>query len=57
MDELTRKLRIGIFGASGYGGSELLRLLLFHPHAEVVLATANEHAGKPSARCIAICWA
>jgi len=22
-------------------------LLLFHPHAEVVLATANEHAGKP----------
>ncbi|MCP9495080.1 MAG: N-acetyl-gamma-glutamyl-phosphate reductase [Pyrinomonadaceae bacterium MAG19_C2-C3] len=40
------KLRIGIFGASGYGGSELLRILLFHPQAEVVLATANEHAGK-----------
>ncbi len=41
------KVRIGIFGASGYGGSELLRFLLFHPHAEVVLVTANEHAGKP----------
>ncbi len=40
------KIRIGIFGASGYGGSELLRILLFHPQAEVVLATANEHAGK-----------
>jgi LysW-gamma-L-alpha-aminoadipyl-6-phosphate/LysW-L-glutamyl-5-phosphate reductase len=41
------KLRVGIFGGSGYGGSELLRVLLAHPHAEVALVTANEHAGKP----------
>ena len=41
------KLRIGIFGGSGYGGSELLRILLAHPHAEIALVTANEHAGKP----------
>ena len=40
------KIRIGIFGGSGYGGSELLRILLFHPNAEIVFATANEHAGK-----------
>jgi N-acetyl-gamma-glutamyl-phosphate reductase len=40
------KLKIGIFGGSGYGGSELLRILLAHPHADVVLVTANEHAGK-----------
>ena len=40
------KLRVGIFGGSGYGGAELLRVLLFHPRAEVVLVTANEHAGK-----------
>ncbi len=40
------QIRIGIFGGSGYGGSELLRILLFHPRAEVVLVTANEHAGK-----------
>ncbi|MDQ3252756.1 MAG: N-acetyl-gamma-glutamyl-phosphate reductase, partial [Acidobacteriota bacterium] len=40
------KLRVGIFGGSGYGGAELLRILLFHPHAEVTLVTANEHAGK-----------
>jgi N-acetyl-gamma-glutamyl-phosphate reductase common form len=40
------KIRIGIFGGSGYGGSELLRLLLFHPQAEVVFVTANEQAGK-----------
>ena len=40
------KIRIGIYGGSGYGGAELLRILLFHPHAEVVFVTANEHAGK-----------
>jgi N-acetyl-gamma-glutamyl-phosphate reductase len=41
-----RKIRIAIFGGSGYGGSELLRILLFHPNAEIVLVTANEHAGR-----------
>jgi N-acetyl-gamma-glutamyl-phosphate reductase len=40
------KIRIGIYGGSGYGGSELLRILLFHPNAEIILVTANEHAGK-----------
>ncbi|MDQ3819534.1 MAG: N-acetyl-gamma-glutamyl-phosphate reductase, partial [Acidobacteriota bacterium] len=40
------KLKVGIFGGSGYGGSELLRLLLMHPQAEVALVTANEQAGK-----------
>jgi N-acetyl-gamma-glutamyl-phosphate reductase common form len=41
-----KRLRVGIFGGSGYGGAELLRLLLFHPHVDVALVTANEHAGK-----------
>src|SRR5215475_12302918 len=40
------KIRVAIFGGSGYGGSELLRILLFHPNAEIKLVTANEHAGK-----------
>jgi N-acetyl-gamma-glutamyl-phosphate reductase len=40
------KLKIAIFGGSGYGGSELLRILLLHPQAEIKLVTANEHAGK-----------
>ena len=41
------KIRVGIFGGSGYGGSELLRILLFHPNVELVFVTANEQAGKP----------
>lgn len=43
---IREKIKIAIFGGSGYGGSELLRILLFHPNAEIVFITANEHAGK-----------
>jgi N-acetyl-gamma-glutamyl-phosphate reductase len=43
---MGNKIRIGIFGGSGYGGSELLRILLFHPEVDLVFVTANEHAGK-----------
>jgi N-acetyl-gamma-glutamyl-phosphate reductase len=39
-------IKIGIFGGSGYGGSELLRILLQHPDADIQFVTANEHAGK-----------
>ena len=42
----TQKIRAAIFGGSGYGGSELLRILLFHPNVEIELVTANEHAGE-----------
>ncbi len=40
------KFKIAIFGGSGYGGSELLRILLLPPNAEINFVTANEHAGK-----------
>ena len=43
---MNDKIKIAIFGGSGYGGSELLRILLFHPNVEITLVTANEHAGK-----------
>jgi N-acetyl-gamma-glutamyl-phosphate/LysW-gamma-L-alpha-aminoadipyl-6-phosphate reductase len=39
-------IKVGILGGSGYGGSELVRLLLFHPRVQLELVTANEHAGK-----------
>jgi N-acetyl-gamma-glutamyl-phosphate reductase len=41
--------RIGIVGASGYAGAELLRLCLGHPELEVVWATAETQAGTPVA--------
>jgi N-acetyl-gamma-glutamyl-phosphate reductase len=41
--------RVGIIGASGYTGAELLRLVAGHPDLEVVVATADTHAGTPVA--------
>lgn len=41
-----KPIKAAIFGGSGYGGSELLRILLFHPDVEIAFVTANEHAGK-----------
>ena len=40
-------LKIGIYGASGYTGQELLRLLLRHPEAEVVALTSRRFKGLP----------
>src|SRR5580658_1506116 len=39
-------MKAGILGASGYTGSELLRLLAGHPEFEVAVATAHTHAGE-----------
>ena len=39
-------MKIGILGASGYTGVELLRLLAAHPVLEVATATAHSHAGR-----------
>ena len=39
-------MKAGILGASGYTGSELLRLLAGHPGFEVAVATAHSHAGE-----------
>jgi N-acetyl-gamma-glutamyl-phosphate reductase len=44
------KIRIGILGASGYTGAELLRLLVRHPNAEIRLLTGERSAGKPIAQ-------
>ena len=41
------KIKVGIIGAAGYTGGELLRLLLNHPFAEPVFAHSNSLAGKP----------
>lgn len=43
------KARIAVLGASGYTGSELVRLLLRHPRAELVALTADRKAGQTMA--------
>ena len=43
---IMRLSRIGIIGASGYTGAELLRLAAQHPDLEVVVATATPRPGR-----------
>jgi len=46
MGDLER-LPVGIVGASGYGGVQLVRLLMDHPGVEIVYLGGNSSAGKP----------
>ena len=39
-------MKIGVIGASGYAGGELLRLLAGHPEFEVCTVTAHSNAGE-----------
>lgn len=40
------RMRVGVVGASGYTGAELLRLCAGHPELDVVVATAASRAGE-----------
>lgn len=42
-------IRVGIVGASGYTGAELMRLLAGHPNLDVAFATGASQAGTPVA--------
>jgi N-acetyl-gamma-glutamyl-phosphate reductase len=46
---MAEKLRAAIFGASGYTGAELVRLLLQHPEVELTSLTADRKAGQTMA--------
>ena len=44
---MKRMIKVGILGAAGYTGGELIRLLLNHPEAEIVFANSESNAGNP----------
>ena len=39
-------IKVGVIGAGGYTGGELLRLLAFHPKVVIAFAQSNSQAGK-----------
>jgi N-acetyl-gamma-glutamyl-phosphate reductase common form len=43
---MTARLKVGIWGASGYAGAELIRLCLAHPHLELVHLGARRQVGE-----------
>lgn len=44
---MSETYRVGVIGARGHAGSDLLRILDRHPRIEVVLAGSRELAGQP----------
>jgi N-acetyl-gamma-glutamyl-phosphate reductase len=42
--------KVAIVGASGYSGEELVRLLLHHPHVDLVAVTSRQYAGQTVAQ-------
>ncbi len=49
MPAKEKTAKIGVLGASGYTGAELVRLLLTHPRVKIVLLTADRRAGQAMA--------
>lgn len=45
----NERIKIGVIGASGYTGADLVRLAARHPNIEIVALAAKTHAGKPMA--------
>jgi len=39
-------IKVGILGAAGYAGGELIRVLVGHPDAEIIFANSESHAGR-----------
>lgn len=42
-----KKIKAGIIGGAGYGGGEMVRLLLNHPNAEISYVHSRSNAGNP----------
>ena len=41
-----KKIKVGIIGATGYAGVELVRLLALHPQAQIVALSSVSYEGK-----------
>lgn len=39
-------IKVGILGSAGYTGGELLRILIYHPHVEIIFANSVSNAGN-----------
>lgn len=46
---MSKPVRVGILGAGGFTGQELIRILGRHPHVELVHITSSEYVSKPLA--------
>ncbi len=49
---MNERIKVGVIGASGYSGEELVRLLLGHPNVELSIVTSRQYAGKTIAQVL-----
>ena len=43
---MEQEIKVCVYGATGYTGAELLRILLEHPYVKIVSLTSQSYAGK-----------
>ena len=44
---MAKKFKAAVIGGTGYGGAELIRRLLLHPHVELVRVASVDYVGEP----------
>ncbi|HZS36020.1 MAG TPA: N-acetyl-gamma-glutamyl-phosphate reductase, partial [Polyangia bacterium] len=44
---MPKRFKAAVIGGSGYGGAELIRRLLLHPHVELVRVASVDYVGEP----------
>lgn len=44
---MTEKVKVGVYGASGYAGQDAVELVLKHPQTELMFGTSNTYKGDP----------
>ncbi len=44
---MAKSIKAGIIGGAGYGGGEMIRILLNHPEAEITFVHSRSNAGNP----------
>ena len=49
-------IRVGVYGATGYTGLEVIRILRQHPAARLVFATSQTHAGAQLSDVFPVPW-
>ncbi len=42
---MNKTINVSIIGVAGYGGTELIKLLLFHPRANLDFVTSRKYVG------------
>lgn len=44
---MTNNIKVGIYGASGYAGQNLVQIIMQHPCADLIFAVSNSFEGQP----------